>query len=74
MTFGRWLFFFTCLGLVQAEANLPSPFKPSQYPKNTARCKATRRAPVEEAVDIQLSTFHLLLSRNAVELTFILCS
>ncbi|KIM42734.1 hypothetical protein M413DRAFT_444402 [Hebeloma cylindrosporum] len=54
MSFGRWLLFFTYLGLVQAEANSASSFKPSQYPKKTAHCKATRRAPVEEAVDIQL--------------------
>lgn len=62
MSFGRWLLFFTYLGWVQAEATLASPFKPSQYPKQTAHCKATRRAPVEEAVDIQLSTFPLAIA------------
>lgn len=63
MSFGRWLLFFTYLGLFQAEANSISPFKPSQYPKKTAHCKATRRTPVEEAVDIQLSTFHPIITK-----------
>ena len=35
-------------------------FKPSDYPKNSVTCKATRRAPVKEEVDITLSESPLL--------------
>jgi len=70
MSFGRWLLFFTYLGLVQAEANSASLFKPSQYPKKTAHCKATRRTPVEEAVDIQLSTLPVVAKCYGIGIKF----
>ncbi|KAF8960273.1 Alpha/Beta hydrolase protein [Flammula alnicola] len=50
-SFGHWLLSLTFLGIVQATA---TPFKPSEYPKETAHCKAIRRGEVDEIVDIQL--------------------
>jgi len=54
MLFVHWLLIFTYLGLVRARGNSVTPFSPSKYPKKTAHCDATRRAPVEEVVAIQL--------------------
>ncbi|KAF8189740.1 Alpha/Beta hydrolase protein [Pholiota molesta] len=48
----RWLLFFLSAATVQATAT--APFKPSEYAKETAHCKATRRGAVDEVVDIQL--------------------
>lgn len=57
-----WIFFFfLCQWVAIAEATFP-PFKPWEYPKKTSECKAIRRAPVEEEVDIQLSASQIFIS------------
>ncbi|KAF9475268.1 alpha/beta-hydrolase [Pholiota conissans] len=49
---GRWLLF---LFAATVQASTTVPFKPSEYSKETAHCKATRRGvDVEKEVDIQL--------------------
>ncbi|PPQ72056.1 hypothetical protein CVT26_006738 [Gymnopilus dilepis] len=48
------LFWCRSIFLVQAQTQEAAPFKPWEYEKSTANCKAVKRAPVEEIVDIQI--------------------
>lgn len=50
----NWLLLLLCAGAMEGNV---SAFNPSNYAKSAARCIATRRAPVQEDVLIELSTF-----------------
>ncbi|KDR74298.1 hypothetical protein GALMADRAFT_250096 [Galerina marginata CBS 339.88] len=52
MSFRFLTLLLACIAFVQATTT--APFKPSEYPKSTASCKAIRRGPTEEVVDIQI--------------------